>query len=144
MLEAVPMYSKSASAEQEYLNQFKVNVVDCLHSMIDIQVKNAEKAWKAVEDARLTYDASSSKFKSTLENTKKSTQEDIDRAKQKADDAEAQYTKAKEACTEACKELQTHKDQFALSKISTLAQQLGEAGASKCTNASNCLEALAK
>lgn len=144
LLEAVPMYSKAASAQQEFLNQFKLNVVDTLNSILEIQVKAAEKSWKAVEDARLSYDAMSHKFKSTLENTKKSTQEDIDRAKQKADDAEQQYEKAKEACTDACKELQTQKDQFALSKISDLAQSLGELGAALCTGATSCLEALAK
>jgi myosin heavy subunit len=144
LLEAVPLMSKSATAETEWLNQFKVNVVDTVNSILEIQVKACEKAWKHVEEARLTYDAMSSKFKSTLENTKKSTQEDIDRAKQKADDAEQQYQKAKETCTEACRELQTHKDQFALSKISTLAQALGEASAAKCTNATQCLESLAK
>lgn len=144
LLEAVPMYSKSASAEQEFLNQFKINVVDVLHSMLEIQVKQAEKAYKNLEDARLIYDAAQGKFKSTLENTKKSTQEDIDRAKQKADDAEAAYEKAKEQCVTTCTELQNAKDQFGVSKVSVLANDLGQASAAKCTNATACLEGLAK
>lgn len=144
LLEAVPMYSKSASAEQEFLNQFKINVVDVLLQILEIQIKNAEKAYKKVEDTRLTHDAANRSFKSALENTKKSSQSDIDTAKQKADEAESQYQRALESCTEACQELAAQKDQFALSKVSTLAQNLGETSAAKCTVATEALEALSK
>ena len=144
MLEAVPLTSKSSSASIEFLSTFKVNIIDVLNNIIEINQKTAERCWKQVEDARLAYDAATAKFKSLLENNKKATQEDIDRAKQKADDAEAADNKAKESCIEACAELAKQKDQFAIEKVTVLANNIGEQGATMCGAAQSCLEAISK
>lgn len=144
MLEAVPLTSKTSSASIEFLNAFKVNIIDVLVNIIEINQKTCERQWKLVEDARLAYDAATAKFKSLLETSKKATQEDIDRAKQKADDSEAAYNKAKESCAEACAELAKQKDQFAIEKIPTLANYIGEQGATMCGAAQSCLEAISK
>eukprot|EP00461_Guttulinopsis_vulgaris_P000160 UN00160 len=139
-VEAVSMTSKCASGVVEFANTFKVNVVDVIAAILDTQLKQAEKAWSRVEDTRLDFDAASAKFKSTLENTKKATQDEIDRAKQKADDAEASYNQAKEQCIEACAALAKAKESFAQEKLPVLANCIGEAGASWCSSAQTYIE----
>lgn len=133
MIEAVPMVSKSATGTTEYLNSFKTSIMDVLNNVLEIQYKQAEKSWKAVEDTRLEFDSSSARFKSILEN-KKSTQEDIDRAKQRADDSEAAYNRAKEDCVTNCQELANAKNAI-VTKLSDFANQLGTFGAVYCENA---------
>ena len=140
LLAYVPMISKSAVAKTEMLNVFKVNIIDVINNILEMQQKQAEKAYKNLEAARLDMDAKQRSFRSTLENTKKSTQEDIDKAKIKADDAETEYNRCKEVCIETFNELEKVKLDFIRTKLSAFANAMGHYGASSAGEAATFID----
>jgi hypothetical protein len=135
----VPAFTKSAHAETDWACSFKVNIVDCLTNIVEVQVKAAEKALKNLSDARLDFDAKEASFRSVVD-SKKANAADVDSAKRKTDDAEAAYNDAKEQVTEACVQVDRARDEFMSQKLTVVITALGTYGACLANNAQTYIE----
>ena len=116
-LTSIPlMLTRNAQAQRVIAESFRLNIVEALTALINVEIKAAEDALKAVDDARLDADAKLAHYHQT--NGKSAA--DVDAAKRKSDDAENAYLFAVSAVEYACICVSEAKEKFLREKLDTI------------------------